>query len=155
MSDSFSKTLSYLTSSISFFEKLMMVLGSDWISDEASILTRAVLNSFRAIFMLSLIAVMGILTMLNQMPSPIESKQLNGRIFFGSGMAPRTSLESLPSNKDSFAIRQVQRGWLASTSGVPLRTRVVAKIILEKRMCPVSLLKQDRMAAVTDCVLKF
>ena len=65
-------------------------------------------------------------------------------------MAPRTSLERLPSIRDSFAVRQVIREWLVSPSVVPSHVRAVAKndklslrqFVLEKNVSPVRLQKQ-------------
>ena len=70
---------------------------------------------------------------------------------FGLVMAPRTSLERLPSIRDSFAVRQVIREWLVSPSVVPSHVRAVAKndklslrqFVLEKNVPPVRLPKQD------------
>ena len=54
--------------------------------------------------------------------------------FFGLVMAPRTSLERLPSNKDSYAVSQVRREWLVSPFWVRSHARAVKNNIGETRV---------------------
>ena len=71
----------------------------------------------------------------------VDGKIEKSQVFFGGGT--QNNLERLPSQLDSFAIRQVKRERMISPSGGTLSLEGGCKNLGEKRVSPVKLPKQE------------